>query len=77
MNRKRKLQRMQKIIKHYGTILAEYKRPADSCYRKGSYFASFQSEKLGLSCSIGHINKYEVYKSIVECIKEIQLNPNH
>lgn len=70
MNRKRKLQRMLRVIKHYGTITGEFKRPADSYYRKGSYFASFSSHSLGLSCSIGHTNKYEVYKGIVECIKE-------
>lgn len=70
MNRKRKTKQMRKFIYQYGTIKTEYKRPKDSYYRKGSYFAVFDSEKLDMVCSVGHIDKYHVYKSIVQDIKD-------
>ncbi len=60
---------MRRFINRYGEITEEYERPPDnSCppYRKGSYFASFISESLGLCCSVGDIDKYTVYKEIVK-----------
>lgn len=70
MNRKRKIKQMRKFINKYGTIEKEYTRPKDDCYRKGSYFALFNSEKLDMICNIGGIDKYHVYKSIVKSIND-------
>lgn len=75
MNRKRKIKQMRKFINKYGVIKTEYKRPKDEYYRKGSYYAVFDSEKLDMVCSIGHIDKYHVYKSIVKDIKEELVKP--
>lgn len=64
---------MRRFINSYGVITDEYKRPPDKLYppyRKGSYFASFDSEELGLCCTIGDIDKYKVYKELVKIIKE-------
>ena len=74
MNRGKKLKQMQRFINKYGVIDSEYKRPPDKSYppyRKGSYYAVFLSDKLGLSASIGDIDKYQVYKEIVRTIKEL------
>ena len=74
MNRKRKLKQMRRFINKYGIIDKEYKRPPDKNfppYRKGSYFASFVSDELSLASCVGHIDKYQVYKSIVRNIKEL------
>ena len=70
MNRSRKIKQMKKFINKYGVIKNEYKRPNDEFYRKGSYFAIFDSEKLDVVSSVGHVDKYQVYKSIVKDIKE-------
>lgn len=75
MNRKRRTKQLRKFINQYGTILCEYKRPPNktcSYYRKGSYFACFESDELGFYCSIGDINKYLVYKNIVKGIKKAE-----
>ena len=61
---------MRRYINKYGVIKEEYKRPKDGFYTKGSYYASFDSDKLDMFCCIGHINQYCVYKSIIELIKE-------
>ena len=70
MNRKRKIKQMLNFINKYGIIKTEYRRPKDEYYRKGSYYAIFDSEKLDMIYSIGHIDKYHVYKNIVRDIKE-------
>ena len=73
MNRGKKLKQMRRFINKYGVIDKEYKRPPDKYYapyRKGSYFAVFLSDKLDLSASVGDVDKYEVYKSIVREIKD-------
>lgn len=73
MNRGKKIKQMRRFINKYGVISAECKRPPDKNfppYRKGSYQAHFDSEQFGLSYSVGHINKYEVYKCIVAEIKD-------
>lgn len=70
MNRKMKIKYMRKFINEYGVIKNEYKRPKCKHYRKGSYFAVFNSEKLNMACSVGHIDKYHVYKEIVKDIKD-------
>lgn len=70
MNRKRKIKQMRKFISKYGVIKTEYVRPKDEYYRKGSYYAVFDSEKLDICCCVGHIDKYYVYKSIVRNIKD-------
>ena len=72
MNRKRKTFQNLKIIRRYGVITEEYKRPPEPYYPKGSYFANFQSEKLSLNCCCGDVDKYNVYKEIVKTIKEIE-----
>lgn len=69
MNRKRKIKYMKKFINTYGTITQEYKRPKDEYYRKGSYFAVFDSLKCGMCCAVGNIDQYHVYKDIIENIK--------
>lgn len=70
MNRKRKIKQMRKFINKYGEIKKEYKRPKDGYYHKGSYYADFDSEKLDMNCSVGHVDKYHVYKDIVKIIKK-------
>lgn len=70
MNRKRKIYRMRKFIRTYGIITEEYKRPPEPFYPKGSYFVNFQSERLDMNCCVGHIDKYQAYKSIIDIIKE-------
>ena len=62
---------MRRFINKYGVIDKEHKRQPDKSYRKGSYFASFVSDKLGLTACVGHIDKYQVYKSIARDIKEL------
>jgi len=72
MNRGKKLKQRRKFIIKHGRIDREYKRKADKNYppyRKGSYFASFVSDELGLSVCVGHIDKYRVYKEIVNLIR--------
>lgn len=71
MNRKRKTEQMRKFINRYGVIKDEYKRPKDEYYRKGSYFAVFDSEELDMVCCVGDVDKYHVYKSIAKDIKDI------
>lgn len=70
MNRKRKIKQMKKLINKYGVITQEYKRPKDNYYRKGSYYANFDSGLMDFNSSVGHIDKYHVYKNIVNDIKE-------
>ena len=70
MNRKRKIYHMLKFIRAHGIITEEYKRPPEAFYPKGSYFANFQSEQLDMNCCVGNIDKYNVYKDIVNIIKE-------
>lgn len=70
MNRKRKVKQMRKLINKHGVIKTEHKRPKDEYYRKGSYYAVFDSEKLDMTSVIGHVDKYHVYKNIVKNIKE-------
>ena len=63
---------MRRFINGYGEITDEYKRSPDKfcpSYRKGSYFATFDSRELGLCCSVGDIDKYTVYKELVKAIK--------
>lgn len=67
---KKKIKQMRRLINKYGVITVEYKRPKDEFYRKGSYFANFNSDILDCNSCIGHIDKYNVYKSIVRDIKE-------
>ena len=72
MNRGKKLKQMRRFINKYGVIDAEYKRPPDKSYppyRKGSYFAVFLSDTLGVSACVGDVDKYHVYKEIVRVIK--------
>ena len=64
------MKQMRKFINKHGVIKTEGKRSKDEYYRKGSYEAVFDSEKLGIICNIGHVDKYHVYKSIVGNIKE-------
>ena len=73
MNRGKKLKQMRKLINKYGVIDKEYDRPPDKTfppYHKGSYFATFYSDELGVSFSVGDVDKYHVYKEIVRTIKE-------
>lgn len=73
MNRGKKLKQMRRFINKYGVIDDEYKRPPDKYYppyRKGSYYATFLSNELGLSACVGHVDKYQVYKEIVRMIKD-------
>lgn len=73
MNRKRKLKYMRRFILKHGVIKKEYKRPPDknfSPYRKGSYYIDFRSEELDMAASVGDIDKYQAYKSLVREIKE-------
>jgi len=73
MNRGKKLKQMRRFINKHGVIDKEYKRPPDKNfppYRKGSYFASFNSEDIAMCC--GHVDKYHVYKEIVNEIKDFQ-----
>lgn len=69
MNHGKMIKRMMKFIKKYGIIKVEYHRPKDIYYRKGSYVAVFDSEKLDMVYSVGDIDKYHVYKNIVNEIK--------
>lgn len=70
MNRKQKIKQLKKFINKYGIIKTEYKRPKSEEYTKESYYAEFDSKKLGIFCSIGDVDKYHVYKTIVKDIKE-------
>lgn len=74
MNRGKKIKQMRRFINKHGVIDKEYKRPPDKNYppyRKGSYFATFLSnDELDFASCVGHIDKYHVYKSIVNDIKE-------
>lgn len=73
MNRGKKLKQMRRFINKYGVIDNEYKRPPDKCYppyRKGSYYATFLSDELGLSYCVGNVDKYQVYKAIVRAIQD-------
>ena len=77
MNRRKKLKQMRKFINKYGIIDKEYKRPPNKSYqpyRKGSYFACFLSDELGLASCVGDTNKYYVYKEIVREINELMKN---
>ena len=69
MNRKRKIKQMKKFINAHGIIKQEHKRSKDNYYRKGSYFAAFDSPKLDTFCAVGDVDKYRVYKRIVKEIK--------
>lgn len=73
MNRKKKIKYMRKFILKHGVIKEEYKRLPDKHYppyKKGSYYADFRSEELDIAASIGDVDKYQVYKSLVKLIKE-------
>ena len=73
MNRGKKTKQMRKFINEYGYIDKEYKRPPDKNYppyRKGSYFACFLPYDNGPAMCIGDVDKYNVYKTIVNAIKE-------
>lgn len=74
MNRSKKIRQMRRFIDKYGFIEREYKRDPDKFYRpyrKGSYFASFFSHaKPGYSILCGDVDRYCVYKSLIESIKE-------
>ena len=73
MNRGNKIKQMRRFINKYGVIDKEFKRPPNknyTPYRKRSYFATFYSDKLDFSTCVGHIDKYNVYKSIIEEIKD-------
>lgn len=77
MNRGNKIKQMRKFILKYVTIDKERKRTPDRYYppyRKGSYEAVYTSknDECKYGGVIGHINKYEVYKSIVRDIKEYE-----
>ena len=64
---------MRRFINKYGVIDKEYDRPLDKTfppYHKGSYFAAFHSDELGVSVCAGDVDKYHVYKEIVRTIKE-------
>ena len=79
MNRGRKIKQMRHFINKYGYIKHEYKLPKDEYYRKGSYYACFigDSDKLVKMCMIiTDIDKYTVYKIIMEEIKFILKNKN-
>lgn len=70
MNKRNKIKQMRRYIEKYGVIITEYKRGRDSYYKKGSYYAFFDSEELDFCISAGHIDKYHVYKTIIKSIKE-------
>ena len=73
MNRGKKLKQMRRFINKYGVIDKEYERLPDRDfipYRKGSYFAAFYSDKLDFSACVGNVDKYHVYKDVVNLIKE-------
>ena len=73
MNRGKKLKQMRRFINKYGVIDEEYERLPDRDfipYRIGSYFAAFYSDKLDFNASVGNVDKYQVYKDIVNLIKE-------
>lgn len=69
MNRKHKIKQMKRFIYMYGNITQEYKRSKDSYYRRGSYFAVFDSKKIDMVCCVTDIDQYRVYKNIVKNIK--------
>ena len=72
MNRGKKIKQMRRFINKYGIIDKEHKRPPNKNYppyRKGSYEVVFFSDELDFSACVGHIDKYHVYKSIIEEIK--------
>lgn len=69
MNKRIAIKQMKKFINENGRIIKEYKRPRDSFYTSGSYFAVFESEELDTIAGLGNVDKYSVYKRIVEEIK--------
>lgn len=71
MNRKRKIKQMRKFILRHGELRNEGKIPPNKYYRKGYYFAAFVSDQESLC--ISDRDKYQVYKGIIEEIREYNL----
>lgn len=72
MNRGRKIKQMRRFINKYGYIKNECKQPKDEYYRKGSYYACFRNDSdnyMNMCMIVTDIDKYHVYKVIVEEIK--------
>lgn len=70
--KKDKISEMLKTIQKYGKITQEYKMRPDPTfppYQKGSYNATFQDKYGIVSAAVGNINKYMVYKDIINLIK--------
>ena len=73
MNRSKKLRQMRRFILKHGIIDEEGERPPEKNfrpYRKGSYYANYLSDELGLTAAVGDSNKYEVYKSLRDIVKQ-------
>lgn len=73
MNRAKKLKQMRRFILKHGVIDEEGNRPPEKNfrpYRKGSYYANYLSDELGLTAAVGDSNKYEVYKSLRDIVKQ-------
>ncbi len=73
MNRGKKILQMRRLINRYGEITEEYRCYPNKFYppyRKGSYFAAYISARLGFCSAVGDIDKYNVYKELVNEIKD-------
>lgn len=73
MNRAKKLKQMRRFILKHGVIDEEGNRPPEKNfrpYRKGSYYVNYLSDELNLTAAVGDSNKYEVYKSLRDIVKQ-------